>query len=152
MKPMLFGSRTTAAMPDLAADPNVIIEQKLDGVRVMAELSPGKAVFTGAGGEPIRFAAAAQWFDRLADLLGAGPVSHTDSFALVLDGELMIEDGTYHVFDIPYARWARRCSASRRWRTCCAASCSTGRWANGWTACRPWPWSARPAPRTRRSP
>ncbi len=106
MKPMLFGSRTTAELPDLAADEQVVLEQKLDGVRCMIDLNPGGCTFIGAGGEPIRFAAAAQWFATLERQLGCHDPQRED-YALVLDGELMIEDGRYIVFDMPYSRIAQ---------------------------------------------
>ena len=103
MKPMLFGSRTVEELPDMAADERVAIEQKCDGVRVLAELGPGTAKFTGAGGEPVRFTAATQWFDLLSRKLALPD----PDFAVVLDGELMIENGQYVVFDLPYLRFGK---------------------------------------------
>lgn len=101
MRPMLYESAEMDDLPALAGDEQVVLEQKCDGVRVLAEITRRSGVrFTGAGGEPIRYPAAAQWLDRLsAELEVHGPVTVT------LDGELMIEDGTYVVFDMPYLRF-----------------------------------------------
>jgi bifunctional non-homologous end joining protein LigD len=100
MKPMLFESARIEDLPALAADEAVALEQKCDGVRVMAEIRPGGVTFTGNSGGPVTFAAAAQWLGPLAewlDFVSAGP-----DFMIVLDGELMIDDGSYIVFDLPY--------------------------------------------------
>ena len=101
VKPMLFESAEIKDLPELAADALIAVEQKCDGVRVLAEITPDGVRFFGAGGQPVRFAAAAQWFLPLAASLALPPESDA---AVTLDGELMIEDGTYVVFDLPYLR------------------------------------------------
>jgi len=103
---MLYENASIHELPDLAADEQVALEQKCDGVRVLAEVNAAgngscSVKFYGAHGEPVRFAAAAQWFSKLsAALYWPDP-----DFAIMLDGELMIEDGTFVVFDLPYLRF-----------------------------------------------
>ena len=71
------------------------LEQKLDGVRVMAHVHEDRVEFRNNNDDVMTFAAAAQWFDRLREVLKDFPVC-------VLDGELIIGTGEYWVFDLPY--------------------------------------------------
>ena len=104
MKPMLYESAEITDLPELAADALIAVEQKCDGVRLLAEITRDGTKFCGAGGGPVRFAAAAQHFLGLAASLALPP--EPGDMAVTLDGELMIEDGTYVVFDLPYLRIA----------------------------------------------
>ena len=104
MKPMLFEYHHIDELPDLAADEQIALEQKCDGVRLLVEVTPAGCQFFGANGTAISFAAATQWFSKLEDQLRLPD----PDFAVTLDGELMIEDGTYWVFDLPYLRFADR--------------------------------------------
>ena len=89
------GSEQAARMMN---DPRVIAQQKLDGVRVLAHLGPhedGGVIFRQRGGEPLKFAAAAQHLRKIhahLPVIADRPV--------VFDGELMIERGEYRVFDL----------------------------------------------------
>jgi ATP-dependent DNA ligase len=100
---MLFESADITDLPELAADALTAVEQKCDGVRLLAEITRDGVKFCGSDGQPIRFAAASQWFLGLAASL-ALPGGY--DAAVTLDGELMIEDGAYIVFDLPYLRVA----------------------------------------------
>lgn len=93
MEAMLFTE--VSEIEALIADPRWVMEQKMDGVRVMAHITPGKPVeFIGRNGKPVKFAAAAKWFPKLVKHL---PVP---DYPVIVDGELMIEDGEYRVFDL----------------------------------------------------
>jgi ATP-dependent DNA ligase len=98
---MLYESAEIRDLPELAADALIAVEQKCDGVRLLTEITPDGVRFFGAAGDPIRFPAATQWFLPLAASLALPDGSDA---AVTLDGELMIEDGTYVVFDLPYLR------------------------------------------------
>jgi len=104
IRPMLYEWRPMADLPGLAARDDVALEQKLDGVRCMAEVSNRGVQFCGGGGEPIRFAAASQWLERLKSELLTGENDYASDFAIVFDGELMIEDGQFVIFDMPWCR------------------------------------------------
>jgi ATP-dependent DNA ligase len=102
---MLFESAEITDLPELAADALIAVEQKCDGVRLLTEITRDGVTFFGGGGEPVRFPAATQWFERLARRLML-PRPPSADMAVTLDGELMIDDGTYVVFDVPYLRIA----------------------------------------------
>lgn len=85
---------------DLLFDsPDWVAEQKFDGVRCMIHRSDGEVFFT-QGSTQLKFAAAAQWLDALREDIEAFGLPNN----FVMDGELMIEDGTYHPFDLPLLR------------------------------------------------
>lgn len=100
---MLYESAEITDLPELAADALIAVEQKCDGVRLLAEVTQDGVKFCGAGGGPVRFAAAAQHFPALTAALS---LITPHDMAVTLDGELMIEDGAYVVFDLPYLRIA----------------------------------------------
>jgi ATP-dependent DNA ligase len=106
MKPMLFESAEIADLPELAADEQVALEQKCDGVRLLVTLTPQGMQVHGARGEPVRFAAAAQWFPALERQFGArDPGRDVADYEVIFDGELMIDTGLYIVFDLVSSRW-----------------------------------------------
>lgn len=84
-----------AQYDDLLSSEWWVAEQKFDGVRCMVHYADGEVTFTQGTG-PLKFHAAAQWFDQLSL---AFPPGLPD---MVVEGELMIEDGTFHAFDLPY--------------------------------------------------
>lgn len=80
-----------------------VMSQKLDGTRIMAHVTrdddaPLRIEFLGAGGGPVKFAAARQHFTRLRARL-----EQMDLPTCVIDGELLL-DGSYWAFDLPYMR------------------------------------------------
>jgi ATP-dependent DNA ligase len=92
MKAMSYESIDPSVADRYLEDDGWVAEQKLDGVRVMIHSfkdSPAKF-----GDPAITFAAAAQWFERLAPCFGGVPA--------VIDGELIIETGEFWAYDLPY--------------------------------------------------
>lgn len=108
MIPMRFESADITDLPNLVTNDEVVLEQKLDGARLLTVIENGptdfhtRVDFRTHGGRPMRYAAAAQHFDtirpELARLLGDTPGR------IVLDGEIMPDTGTYHLFDVPEMR------------------------------------------------
>lgn len=102
MKPMLLTDVGTDITPYLSDD--WMLQQKHDGARVIftAHRVPGMgwdAAFLNRQGKPMTFAAAALKFAELsAHLLRDLESLGVDS--VTLDGELIVEDGVYHVFDV----------------------------------------------------
>lgn len=79
------------------ADPSVVIQQKMDGVRVLIDLSTGET--TTHRGTPVKFAAARQHLGAvIRELTSAGMIRPRST--TVLDGELIVGTGVYHVFDV----------------------------------------------------
>jgi ATP-dependent DNA ligase len=95
MKGMKYDSAELEDAERYITDSAWVMQQKLDGVRLMAHRVSGGVDYNGAGGGPVTFAAAAQWFEAIHPTLMRLPVG------TVLDGELMIETGDYWVFDLP---------------------------------------------------
>jgi len=86
------------------SDGEWIMQQKMDGARVMIvaeKMADGRYsfLFTNDGVHPIKFAAAVQKIDALKDHLTAD-LGALNIDAIILDGELIIEDGIYHAFDV----------------------------------------------------
>jgi len=106
--PLIPVMKLTDVGPEAAArfinDGEWIMQQKMDGARVMIvaeKMEDGRYyfLFTNDGHHPIKFAAAVQKIDALKDHLTADfGALNVDS--IILDGELIIEDGVYHAFDI----------------------------------------------------
>lgn len=94
MKAMRYDIAPIGEIDSYIENPLWVFQQKLDGVRLMAHVTRGQVEFLGDG-TPIKFAAAAQWFDALRPRLEQLP-------DCVLDGELLIENGEYWLFDLPY--------------------------------------------------
>lgn len=108
MQPMKLTDVGPEAAEAYITDPNWIMQQKMDGARVVAVLRRPDGMedpnyytilFTNDGVNEIKFSAAKLHIpaltQRALDLLRG-----TDITDLILDGELIIETGTYHVFDI----------------------------------------------------
>lgn len=100
MKGMKYTEAAITRVQEFIADPTVSMTQKLDGVRLMIHIdAEGTMKFQGPNDERIKFAAAAQHFTRLEGrMLLAGLRS------IVLDGELLIEEGRFIAFDMPYSK------------------------------------------------
>lgn len=100
MKAMLFNELegTEEDLIEMLRMENVVVQQKMDGVRVLARAGATKMEFTQRDGKPVKFAAAAQWLrslDKALDYLVSEGLTQ-----YVLDGELMIATGEYRVFDV----------------------------------------------------
>lgn len=106
--PMTYGVAEVDALRPLAMQDDVVIEQKLDGTRALAviDATGGKAAhvrFLGRNGQTLKHAAAAQHFRALIPTLATlFPVG--ESGEIVLDGEILSDDGTFWIFDLPYMR------------------------------------------------
>lgn len=79
---------------------NWILEQKMDGARALMTWTKEHGfTWQASGGGPLKFAAAAQHLPELQrQLLEFFDVNRLER--IVLDGELMTEDGEYRVFDV----------------------------------------------------
>lgn len=105
MKPMKLTDVGIDVEPYIT-NPDWIMQQKHDGARmvVIYETTPGVpdsgelTFLNGAGGE-MSFSAAKLKLPALVGELGAFAYQHNLT-SFTLDGELIIEDGVYHVFDI----------------------------------------------------
>lgn len=93
-----------ARIERLLADENYVVEQKMDGTRVLIEItSEGEISFSTRNGSPLKHTAALQHIPSLTDAL-----HETRNFCrltrshLVIDGELLIGTGVYYAFDLPH--------------------------------------------------
>jgi len=97
IKPMKLTDVGPAAAESYITDPNFIMQQKMDGARVMLVWKDGVAFWTNDGVKPLAFSAAKLKLPalnfELATLMEG--VDHA-----IFDGELIIETGVFWVFDI----------------------------------------------------
>lgn len=102
---MKYAEVEVGQVDNLIMDDEVVFEQKFDGTRVMAVIRRGTAgnsvTSLQSGGKVLAHTAATQHLDgirptllKLADLFDVPGET-------VLDGELMISSGEYHLFDVP---------------------------------------------------
>lgn len=102
MKPMKISHASESQLSEVLYDPFWIMQQKMDGARVLARYSQareGGFEFLSSMGKPLKYAAATQHLDALREELDM--LNHVlDTREVVLDGELML-DGTFYVFDVP---------------------------------------------------
>lgn len=102
---MKFSEIELSSISSYIKSPSHVIEQKMDGTRTLVVIRDGRVDFLGQGGKPLTHAAAKLHFEKLAGALHhLMPVG--DPGELVLDGEILIGDGTLHLFDLPYFRHA----------------------------------------------
>lgn len=99
MKGMRFGE--SADTEEFIDSANYVLQQKFDGMRVLVHW-PSQEVSTREG-TPVKFSAAKlkipAMLADLEDLIGSDPmVERMGEF--YLDGELIIETGEFHVFDL----------------------------------------------------
>lgn len=91
------GDRDLADALDL--DDRFALEQKLDGIRVVARIHDNKVDFIGRNGKPVKHSASLLTLPAVAVELS--PLSNfAEGIDVVLDGELV--DGTFYVFDLPF--------------------------------------------------
>lgn len=127
MRAMNFTEVAGSEVERLLRHRDWVAEQKLDGTRALVRLTETSTDFFQRSGAPLKHTAATQHFDALRDALGAvWPQRATlapQVTEIWLDGEILIRDGTYHVFDLPSARTDTGFAISaetpfwqRRWR------------------------------------
>ena len=85
-------------------DPDIAIEQKVDGTRALCVIETRGDVtsirFLARSGAVLKHSAATQHLDRIKwALLDGLPLADGE---IVLDGEVMIDTGEYVLFDLPY--------------------------------------------------
>jgi ATP-dependent DNA ligase len=93
-----------------------ILQQKHDGARMLVYLIDGVITFTNSSGSAMSFSAAKLRLPALAAEL-LSKAADLDVEGLMLDGELIIEDGVYHVFDVLFADIRGQCRVlgNERW-------------------------------------
>lgn len=95
--PMKLSEVDVADAEQYIQDENWVMEQKMDGSRVLVEWVHGQG-FTWHGAAT--HAAAKQHFPALEEQLQS-LFAHADVRRVILDGELMIRTGGYRLFDMP---------------------------------------------------
>lgn len=108
MKAMIFEDRTGEDLEAYIQDPLFVFEQKFDGARLLAKVDPSthKVDFRQRTGKPMKFAAAALHLERLADRIYhlSAKVDRriwdANPEGFWLDGEIIPETGTFHIWDI----------------------------------------------------
>lgn len=123
MKAMIFEDRSGEDLETYIQDPLFVFEQKFDGARLLAKVDPAthKVDFRQRNGKPMKFAAAALHLERLAESvytlssLFSKDFQESNPEGFWLDGEIIPETGTYHVWDVvpsgtfeKYPAYARR--------------------------------------------
>ena len=79
-----------------------VAEQKLDGIRVLARVVGPRVTFLGRNGRPVNHAGALKLLPAVKQaLLDAFRPIGTKA-VVVLDGELLVDDGCFIVFDLPW--------------------------------------------------
>lgn len=108
LKPMKMTDLAITSAEKYLVDPDWVLEQKMDGARALIHVeNQGDDVFTfqwfASGGGPMKFAAALLHLEALEAELTA-MLSVRNVAEAWLDGELMPDDGTLRLFDLPYLR------------------------------------------------
>ena len=107
---MAFKEIDMADLEPLFDDPNIAVEQKVDGTRALCVVEEKDDVtvfrFLTRGGKVLAHTAATQHLDKIKQALLDGMLPGGADFEVVLDGEVMIDTGEYIVFDLPYVRTA----------------------------------------------
>lgn len=80
--------------------PDVVFEQKFDGTRVLAIVTAAGVEFRQSTGKPLTHAAAKLHLPSLTAVLGNLMLDTPGE--MVLDGELLIRTGSFHIFDMPF--------------------------------------------------
>jgi ATP-dependent DNA ligase len=95
--------RDEAALEPFFLSDEWVAEQKMDGTRAIVRLTATHIEFMHRSGEPLAHTAARQWFDKieqallpLANVMGRGE-------EYIFDGEIIIANGEYRIFDLPSA-------------------------------------------------
>lgn len=99
MKGMLYTEIDPGLIWRYIADDEWVMEQKLDGTRVIAQVTQRGARFLQRGGEVLKHSAATQHLHAIEPELVA-LAKALNLKGMTLDGELLIKPGTYHLFDV----------------------------------------------------
>lgn len=102
MKAMTYASvEDDSTIDDLIVNDLWVMEQKMDGTRGLAVLThEGPQMMSRSG--PLKHTAATQWLDPIWASLAHIGKQLTPGDMLVFDGEIMIHDGRYLLFDVPH--------------------------------------------------
>ena len=101
--PMQFTEVELWQVEDLIRDPAWVFEQKFDGTRGLCVISPTGVWWPGRDGfGSLRHTAATQHFASLNPILEKLLDESVLYGEIVLDGEIMIATGEYHVWDLVY--------------------------------------------------
>lgn len=96
MQAMEYTDVSGMDISELLVDNRWVAQQKYDGTRVLLHLGTGDALTRK--GTPLKFAAANQHLDSIrADLKRVGLLGNQNVY---LDGEMIVESGTYYLFDV----------------------------------------------------
>lgn len=96
MQAMEYADVSGTDISELLVHDGWVAQQKYDGTRVLIDLQTGDALTRK--GTPLKFAAANQHLDSIrADLRRVGLLGNQNVY---LDGEMIVESGTYYLFDV----------------------------------------------------
>lgn len=96
MQAMEYTDMSGKDISELLVHDGWVAQQKYDGTRVLIDLQTGDALTRK--GTPLKFAAANQHLDSIrADLKRVGLLGKRNVY---LDGEMIVESGTYYLFDM----------------------------------------------------
>ena len=99
MKGMLYTEIDPSEIGRYIDDDRWVMEQKLDGTRVIAQVTQHGARFLQRGGVVLKHSAATQHLHTIEPELVA-LAKALDVKGMTLDGELLTQPGTYHLFDV----------------------------------------------------
>jgi ATP-dependent DNA ligase len=104
-EPMKYSDGGMSMVDKLVKDDRWVFEQKMDGTRGLAVVTHDRPVWwPGRGGRgALAHSAATQHFPKINPVLQR-IVGGTPGL-LVIDGEIMVGSGEYHIWDIPYMRF-----------------------------------------------
>ena len=102
LKPMKMTDVPVSSAETYINDNDWVLEQKMDGARALIIWTYDSGFrWLASGGGPLKFAAAAQHMAAIESSLKQ-LFYDNDIMAIALDGELVVESGTYYVFDMPF--------------------------------------------------
>lgn len=112
MIPMKVSHGNVANVGDFIRDTDWVFEQKMDGARALVSYRQGGFTWFANGGTELKFAAAKQHLAGIEETLaGWIEAAGLASATVVFDGEVIVETGIYHVFDLPYLMGASLATA-----------------------------------------
>lgn len=101
VKPMKMTDIPVTDFEQYVNDDDWVLEQKHDGARALIYYRSGTFLWLASGGGPLKFAAAKLHFAELEKSL-QDLANHWEIREAIFDGELMPEDGSLRLFDLPY--------------------------------------------------
>lgn len=109
LKPMKMTDVSVTTADQYINDPAYVMEQKMDGARALISWSSpvdleGTFTWQASGGGPLKFSAAVQHIDKIQAILRR-LFNANEVWGIVLDGELMVEEGELRIFDMPYVSY-----------------------------------------------